>query len=239
MNSYKLNAHNYHIKSWEDKFPDFNVDLFQLTINSSYKDFYESKIFKENIEKVNKYLSYCLNITNGKVKIFPYPDLVFNALNVTPLNKIKIVILGQDPYFNSEVHNNIEVPQEMGLSFSVTTNIVTPSSLKNIYKNLKKFGHINKIPKHGNLSFWAYQGCLLLNTILTVQKGHPNGHSKKWSKLTDALIKYISDNKLNPPKVLVHSSNPAGAENIENLFRNFLKHYKWENSNGSDIRTGK
>lgn len=189
MNSHTLSTTDYKILSWEDKFPDFNVDLTILSINHSYKEFYESNVFKESIEKINKYLSYCLNLTNGKVQIFPYPDLVFNALNATPLNKIKIVILGQDPYH--DISNT--VPQAMGLSFSIPTGISTPSSLQNIYKNLKKFNHIKEIPKHGNLSFWAYQGVLLLNTILTVQKGCPNGHKSKWSKLTDSLIQFISD----------------------------------------------
>ena len=197
MKLHQLDANNYSVKSWEDKFPDFNVDLNTLPINDSYKEFYESEIFKTNIDLINKYLSYCLNFSNGKVKIYPYPDLVFNALNATPLDKIKIVILGQDPYHDFINHNEVEVPQAMGLSFSVPKNITVPSSLKNIYKNLKKFGHINKIPEHGNLSFWAHQGVLLINTILTVQKGCPNGHIKKWTKLTDALIEFISKNTNN------------------------------------------
>lgn len=211
MYSNKLDATSYNIKSWEDFYPDFNVDLSKLSIHTSYSEFYESSVFKKSITLINKYLSYCLNVTNGKVKIYPYPDLVFNALNTTPLDKIKIVILGQDPYFDSEEidqlevphtklevpHTKLEVPQAMGLSFSVPKNIKIPSSLKNIYKNLEKFGHIKEIPNHGNLSFWAYQGCLLLNTILTVQKKCQNGHKSKWSDLTDALIKFISDNTEN------------------------------------------
>lgn len=188
MNSHTLNTTKYHIKSWEEHFPDFNVDLTTLPISPSYREFYESKDFTNNIKKINKYLSHCLNITNGKVQIFPYPKLVFNALNATELNNIKIVILGQDPYH--DIYNN--VPQAMGLSFSVPKGIPIPSSLQNIYKNLKKFGHIQEIPNHGNLSFWSYQGILLLNTILTVQKGCPNGHKIKWAELSDSLIKFIS-----------------------------------------------
>ena len=201
MYTNKLDADNYIIKSWEEEYPDYNVDLGQLSLHISYSKFYEGKIFEENIKLLNKYLSFCLNSTAGKVKIFPYPALVFNALNVTSLDQIKVVILGQDPYFDSEVHNvlskEVEVPQAMGLSFSVPHNITVPSSLKNIYKNLIKFGHMKETPKHGNLSFWAYQGCLLLNTILTVQKKCQNGHKTKWSKLTDSLIEFISDNTEN------------------------------------------
>ncbi len=197
MNSHNINTLNYNFKTWEEKFPDYNVDLLTLPINETYKEFYESTSFKENIEKINKYLSYCLNFTNGKVNIFPYPDLVFNALNATPLDKIKIVILGQDPYHDCIVKNDKIIPQAMGLSFSVPKGVPIPSSLKNIYNNLLKFKHISKIPKHGNLSFWAYQGCLMLNTILTVQKGCPNGHESKWAKLTDSLIQFISDHTTN------------------------------------------
>lgn len=201
MHTNKLDADDYTIKSWEEVYPDFNVDLTQLPIHNSYSEFYEGEIFQDNIKLINKYLSYCLNFSNGKVKIFPYPALVFNALNTTPLDKIKVVILGQDPYFDSEMHqvNNVEteVPQAMGLSFSVPNHMKIPSSLKNIYKNLIKYKHMQEVPGHGNLSFWAYQGCLLLNTILTVQKKCQNGHKPKWSKLTDALIQFISDHTEN------------------------------------------
>jgi uracil-DNA glycosylase len=65
--------------------------------------------------------------------------------------------------------------------------------LNNIYNNLSKYGHFKKSPSHGNLTFWAYQGCLLLNTTLTVQHKCPNGHEKYWTPFTDALIKFISD----------------------------------------------
>jgi len=85
--------------------------------------------------------------------------------------------------------------QAMGLSFSVPYNFAIPSSLQNIYKNLQKYGHIRKIPNHGNLSFWATQGCLLLNTSLTVYEGadNKNCHQSIWTKFTDNIIKYISD----------------------------------------------
>ncbi|ARF09478.1 uracil-DNA glycosylase [Indivirus ILV1] len=197
MNSHNISVSDYSYQSWVEKFPDYNVDLNIFPINDTYKEFYNGELFKNNIDKLNKYLSYCLNFSNGTVNIFPYPDLVFNALNATPLDKIKIVILGQDPYHDSRDINNHIIPQAMGLSFSVPEGMPIPSSLQNIYKNLLKFKHITKIPKHGNLSFWAYQGCLMLNTILTVQKGCPDGHKKKWIELTDSLIKFISDNTKN------------------------------------------
>ncbi len=197
MDLSKLSKNDYNVKSWSEKYPDYKVDLFQLHINESWKVFTKTKTFKEEIKKINEYFSYCLEKTGGKVNIFPYPDLVFSALNITPLNKIKVVILGQDPYFNADIVNNKLVPQAMGLSFSVPKGVIVPPSLKNIYGNLLKYKHITEEPTHGNLSFWAYQGCILLNTSLTVQQKSPNGHEEKWKQLTDGFIKYISDNTEN------------------------------------------
>lgn len=198
----KLNIKNYTIKSWAEEYPQYNVQLNNLKIHPSWNEFLEDKTVQEYLKKVEDYLSYCLKLTEGKVKIYPYPELVFNTLNVTPLDDVKVVILGQDPYYNSFEINNQIIPQAMGLSFSVPIGIDIPPSLVNIYKNLSKFGHFLKTPKHGNLSFWAYQGCLLLNTTLTVQDKCPNGHEKKWSELTDKLIKHISDNTKNVVFVL-------------------------------------
>lgn len=197
MNVAKLNKTSYNVLSWKEKYPDYKVDLNKLIINKSWKPFMRSKKIKKNLNIISEYLSHCLTVTNGKVNIFPYPDLVFNALNITPLDKVKVVILGQDPYFNAELYNNKIIPQAMGLSFSVPKGIKIPPSLCNIYKNMLFYGHINKEPTHGNLSFWAYQGCLLLNAALTVQEKCPNAHEGKWKTITDELIKYISDNTEN------------------------------------------
>lgn len=194
MSVHTLDKNNYLFKSWVEKYPDFNVDIGKLSIHSSWNEFMENEKFRENVIRLNKYFSHCLNVTIGKVRIFPYPDLVFNSLNVTPLDKIKVVILGQDPYFNCDIVSESVVPQAMGLSFSVPKGIIIPPSLVNINNNLIKFKHIEKKPSHGNLSFWAYQGCLLLNTTLTVQEKCPNGHEEKWKNITDSLIEFISNN---------------------------------------------
>lgn len=197
MNVHQLNKNNYLIKSWAEQYPDFKVDIGNLPINSSWDEFKQTEEFQKCVLRLNKYLSYCLNLTKGKVNIFPYPELIFNAINITPLDKIKVVILGQDPYFNSEIVNGKIIPQAMGLSFSVPKNVIIPPSLVNISNNLIKFKHIDKKPTHGNLAFWAYQGCLLLNTTLTVQEKCPNGHEDKWKELTDLLIEFISNNTEN------------------------------------------
>ena len=119
--------------------------------------------------------------------IYPAGHLIFNAFEQTPFNKVKVVILGQDPYHNPN--------QAMGLSFSVPDGISLPPSLQNIYKEL----HADigmKIPKTGNLTTWAQQGVLLLNAILTVRANEPASHSKiGWMHFTDAVIKKLSDQK--------------------------------------------
>ncbi len=119
--------------------------------------------------------------------IYPKPEETFNAFQLTPLDKIKVIIIGQDPYHGPH--------QAHGLSFSVNYGIKPPPSLSNIFKELQN--DINfKIPSHGNLTSWAQQGVLLLNATLTVRAGLPGSHQKKgWEVFTDAVIKLISDQK--------------------------------------------
>jgi len=194
MNNHKLSLSTYNFPSWKQKFSDYNVSFNNLLINDTYKGLFDRDDIKKELIEIERYFSHCLKVSEGAVEIYPYPDLVFNALNTTPLNKIKVVILGQDPYIHSK--------QAMGLSFSVPTGVKIPPSLQNINENLFSFNHIHKKPINGNLSSWAYQGCLLLNTSLTVQEGISNSHESYWSKITNELIKYISDNTTNVVFVL-------------------------------------
>ena len=108
-----------------------------------------------------------------------------------------MVLIGQDPYISKEIHNNKIVSQAMGLSFSVPIGVKIPPSLVNIFNNLLKFKHILEYPKHGNLQAWAQQGCLLLNSSLTVKEGDSNSHANIWVEFTNKIINYISDNKEN------------------------------------------
>ena len=120
------------------------------------------------------------------IEIYPPKELVNNAFKLTPFSKIKVVILGQDPYHN--------IGQAHGLSFSVPTGIKPPPSLMNIYKELRDDCNIT-IPSNGNLESWAKQGVFLLNSVLTVQAHQPASHSKLgWQKFTDYSISAISDN---------------------------------------------
>ena len=119
--------------------------------------------------------------------IYPSGNLIFSAFDKTPFDKVKVVILGQDPYHNPN--------QAMGLSFSVPDGMKLPPSLQNIYKELKADIGL-PIAASGNLTNWATQGVLLLNAILTVRANEPASHSKiGWMYFTDAVIKKISEQK--------------------------------------------
>lgn len=118
-------------------------------------------------------------------KILPQKDLIFNAFHLTPFNAVKVLILGQDPYPNPQ--------NPMGLAFSVRDDVPVPASLRNIYQELEADLKIS--PAHtGNLTPWAKQGVLLLNTVLTVEAGKPNSHQKLgWEHLTLPVIKALNE----------------------------------------------
>lgn len=187
-----LSKDDYKYESWGERFSTSKVDLGLIEIDGSWEELLAEEREKEYFERLNRYLSKCLRVTSNKIKIYPYPNLVFNSLNLTPFEKIKVVILGQDPYHNNELVKDKIVPQAMGLSFSIPVGIPLPSSLSNIFKNLIKFDHIKEKPDHGNLESWADQGCLMLNTSLTVQHGYPNSHSKFWKQFTCTIISKVS-----------------------------------------------
>jgi uracil-DNA glycosylase len=122
----------------------------------------------------------------GKV-IYPMESEVFNAFIYTPLDKVKVVILGQDPYHGAG--------QAHGLAFSVKKGVAIPPSLRNIYKELQNdLGIIP--PQHGYLESWARQGVLLLNNVLTVEEGKAaSHHNKGWEQFTDSVIDVLNQKK--------------------------------------------
>lgn len=118
-------------------------------------------------------------------KIYPAPKQIFAALDTTPFNSVRVVILGQDPYHG--------FGQAHGLCFSVPDGVQMPPSLKNIYKELRSDLGIEP-PKNGNLSGWASQGVLLLNATLTVEAGRAGSHQRKgWEEFTDAIVRTLND----------------------------------------------
>lgn len=120
-------------------------------------------------------------------EIYPPGPMIFNALNSTPLDQVKVVIIGQDPYHGPG--------QAHGLCFSVQPGVAIPPSLLNIYKELKRDLNLD-MPSHGYLQSWAEQGVLLLNTSLTVERGQAGSHAKQgWQPFTDRVIEVVSQHQ--------------------------------------------
>jgi len=132
-------------------------------------------------------------------EIYPQKNYIFNALRITPYEKVKVIILGQDPYHGEgEAH---------GLSFSVQEGIKFPPSLQNIFKELKNDLNFDA-PDTGDLTLWAKEGVLLLNSILTVEKDKAASHSKLgWETFTDEIIKQV--NEKDTPVVFILWGNYA------------------------------
>lgn len=132
-----------------------------------------------------KDLDTFLNQAYQQETIYPAYKYIFNALNLTAYQDVKVVILGQDPYHGPN--------QAHGLSFSVKEGNKLPPSLKNIFKELTNDLSINH-PSSGDLTAWANQGVLLLNAVLTVESGKANSHKNKgWEKFTDTIISKLND----------------------------------------------
>jgi uracil-DNA glycosylase len=130
-------------------------------------------------------LSQFLYEERTRCDVLPPEEKVFAALNASPFDHTKVVILGQDPYHGAAQAN--------GLAFSVSRDTAIPPSLRNIFKELHDDIGVT-IPTHGDLSAWAYQGVLLLNTTLTVREGEAGSHfGRGWETLTDAMIKALNE----------------------------------------------
>ena len=157
-----------------------------VKIEQSWKDVLSGEFEKEYFRKLTDFVR--AEYKSGKT-IYPKPQNIFNAFNLCPLSDVKVVIIGQDPYH--------EPGQAHGLCFSVENGIDLPPSLVNIYKEIESdIGHKSKT--NGDLSDWARQGVLLLNSTLTVQAHLAASHSGKgWETFTDAVIRAVSENRKN------------------------------------------
>jgi uracil-DNA glycosylase len=156
-----------------------------VKIQQEWKEVLEEEFKKDYFKNLVEYLHK--EKESGQV-IYPPGSLIFNAFNLTPFSKVKVVILGQDPYHNPG--------QAHGLSFSVPEGVIAPPSLKNIYKEIEADLGISLQGKGGNLEGWARQGVFMLNAILTVRAGVAASHSRiGWEKFTDAVIQTLSDRK--------------------------------------------
>lgn len=154
---------------------DIELSWYNVLKNEFSKDY-----FKTLVKKIEK---------EKKIKpVFPYSYDIFNWSKVTPLDTVRVVILGQDPYYGYN--------QAHGLSFSVKKGVRIPPSLENIFIEVKNNIKDFKIPEDGNITKWALQGVLLLNNCLTVSHGSPNSHKDfGWEPFTDFIIDYLSKNK--------------------------------------------
>lgn len=133
--------------------------------------------------------AFLLQEKEAGVTVFPRGDDIFNAMNTTPFENVRVVIIGQDPYHGDG--------QAHGLSFSVKRGVRIPPSLMNIYKELESEYGI-KCPNHGDLTGWAEQGVLLLNATLTVRRDSAGSHQNKgWESFTDAVIRAVNDHHKN------------------------------------------
>ena len=153
---------------------------FQLP--SSWIQYLEEELNQSYMKDLKKKLIEC---QNKNITVYPEKSKIFNAFHLTPFQKIKVVILGQDPYHGPG--------QAHGLSFSVPHNIKTPPSLMNIFKELDSDLKVEINKTNGNLEHWAKQGVFLLNTTLTVEKSKPMSHKNfGWNIFTDKVIEIIN-----------------------------------------------
>lgn len=160
--------------------------MSDVKIEVSWKEAIAKEFKQPYFQAVAQYLRKAK--AEGKT-VYPRGSMIFNAFNTTPVDKVKVVILGQDPYHNPG--------QAMGLSFSVPKGISVPPSLRNIYKELAESTDFI-IPQHGDLTAWAEQGVFLLNAMLTVERNKPSSHRDiGWQNFTDAVIRTLSETKEN------------------------------------------
>ena len=153
----------------------------RIKLEPSWKEALHEEFEKPYMKQLGEFLR--AEKAAGKV-IFPPGPLIFNALNTTPLARIKVVIIGQDPYHGPG--------QAHGLCFSVQPGVPTPPSLQNIYKELQRDLNL-PIPNHGYLQHWAEQGVLLLNAVLTVEDGRAGAHAGKgWEGFTDHVVEVLN-----------------------------------------------
>jgi uracil-DNA glycosylase len=154
----------------------------KIDLHSSWLDHLATEFEQPYMQQLKAFLLQQKQL--GKV-IYPASKDIFNAFNTTPLNKVKVVILGQDPYHGPG--------QAHGLCFSVQPGVATPPSLQNMFKELLRDMQL-PIPAHGCLQAWAEQGVLLLNATLTVEQARAGAHQGKgWEQFTDRAIQLVNE----------------------------------------------
>ena len=194
--------------SGKQMIPILHINGTDVPLEASWEENLRGEIeepyFAELVEKLNiEYKEVC----------YPSKDRIFNAFNLCPFDKVKVVILGQDPYYRKE--------QAMGLSFSVPEGIKLPPSLRKIYKEIHS--DLGKpIPTSGDLTRWAKQGVLLLNATLTVRAHEANSHQALgWQNFTDAAIKALNKNH-EPIVFMLWGNNAKKKKNLIDINRHCI-----------------
>lgn len=171
------------IDNWDKIFKDKSVDILKLVFSFNWFEFFDSCYNSGIIDEINDALS---TIMMKGQKIVPYPELLFAPLNCTNSDNIKVIILGQDPYFTS---TKAGIPVARGFSFAVPIGCKNSPSLENICKNMIKFGH--RKDSNINLAELCMQGCLFINSAFTTIEGTAGEHNDIWNNFTLCLLKYI------------------------------------------------
>lgn len=171
-----------------------------MRITNGWKDFIDNEVSKEYFLDLKEFLIK----EYSEKKIYPAKKDLFRCFELTDFKDVKVIILGQDPYH--------QVNQAHGLCFSVNKGIKVPPSLVNIYKEINNdYGY--NIPNHGDLTKWAKEGVLLLNTIMSVEDSKPMAHANKgWEVFTDRVIKELNDD--NTPKVFMLWGSPSRKKKV-------------------------
>ena len=175
-----------------------------IKLEKSWQNLLQSELQKPYMEELQSFL--LKEVKAGKT-IYPASQDIFAALNLTPFDEVKVVILGQDPYHGES--------QAHGLCFSVRPGVKPPPSLVNIFKDLKDDVNITT-PATGSLEAWAKQGVLLLNNVLTVEEGKAGSHHHKgWEEFTDKIIELLNEKKENLVFILWGSPAQKKASKVD------------------------
>lgn len=195
----------------------------KIHIETDWKKILKDEFKKKYFHELSSFLD---KESDKKKEVYPPQKEIFNAFNYTSYENTKVVIIGQDPYHGEG--------QAHGISFSVKKGNKVPPSLKNMFKELNE-DIVFRTPEHGCLENWATQGVLMINSVLTVEKGLPASHRKKgWENLTDKVIEHLNDNKEN--LVFILWGNDAKKKGL-NIDRN--KHLVLESAHPSPFSVKK
>ncbi|KAJ5080415.1 uracil-DNA glycosylase [Anaeramoeba ignava] len=190
----------------------FSVKGFEMLMEPSWRKILHSQFNQPYFKRI---VDFLIQKEKNEI-IYPPKNFIFEAFRLCPFDKIKVVIIGQDPYHGKG--------QAHGLAFSVQKGIAIPKSLHNIYKEVGDNYKTFKKPKHGNLESWAKQGVFLINTVLTVTEHKPESHKKSgWKEFINEVIRIISKKKKHVVFLLWGRHSQACASLIDSKRHHILK----------------